>query len=118
MDPYRELNKEKKLPFNFKMWLKTYSSVIELFIIFLIVVTLLGAGCYACNKYEDKRSADLKLSNEKFISFMEAKCSPGFYTEVKKVRDNIYRLKCSTENGKENEIVVKYPEEIDKINEF
>ena len=111
MDPYRALDKENKLPFNFKMWLKTWSPIIGLISTVLIIISLLGVGCHACNKYETQRIIEIKLSNEKFTSFMETKCSPGFYIETKNVRDNIYRLKCSLENGKENEIVVKYPEE-------
>ena len=117
MDPYRELNKEKKLPFNFKMWFKTwmpkFGTVIGV-LIAIFVVGLLGRSCYSCNKRQNQNDIVREQRNKFFTSFMETKCSPGFYIEVKNVRDDIFRLTCSLENGKENEIVVKfnYPDDL------
>jgi len=109
MDPYRALNKEKKLPFNFKMWLKYKIDIgidcILPFVGLIFIIGIIGFSCYRIKK-ENREQDALE------IKFFEAKCFPNLFLEEEYIRQDIRKLTCSTKDGKQNEIYVDLKEMI------
>ena len=112
MDPYRVLNKKKKLPFNFKMWFKskidTGIDCVLPFAGLIFIACIVGFSCYGIKKENQKNREQDALE----IKFFEAKCFPNLFLEEECIRQDILKLTCVSKDGKQNEIYVDLKEMI------
>ena len=99
MDPYRQLNKEKKLPFSFIAWLKSWSPFIFVFFVLFCLIGLTIHGCSKILQEDEKQRWDM-------VHTFEAACFPYEFVDYKPI-NNGYVVTCVVDNNQIKEVYAK-----------